>query len=494
MIIGFAELILEAPESYGRNVPRALLADLAVIYRNSRHLSSLVEDVLDLSQIEAAQMALTKERVVLYELVEAAAIAVQPLYESKGLYLEIEIEDLPPVFCDPTRVRQVLLNLLSNAGRFTQSGGVRLRGWREGSDITVSVTDTGSGIAEEDLGRLFKPFQQLDASLRRHHGGTGLGLSISKAFIEQHGGRMWVDSEMGIGTTFFFQLPIDPPVPLQPSAMRWFNPYCPYEARVERSHAPVTIPPPRFVVLESGCALRRLLARYLDGIETVSVSSLEAAVEELTTAPALALLVNDATGKETLSRLGETVRLPFGIPAIVCSIPDVNEAADLLGVSQYLVKPVSRDDLLAALSRLSPKPKSVLIVDDEPDALRLFRRMLASTECEYRVLYATNGRQALDILHDERAGAILLDLIMPEMDGFEMLARKNEDPTLCAIPVVAISARDPAGYPIVSNALSVTCRGGLSVSHLLGCIQAITQILSTTAQAAGPMLRETPRG
>ncbi len=203
MIIGFSEMILQAPETYGRGLPSALLADLSIIFRNSQHLAGLIDDVLDLSQIEAGRMALSRERVALPEIIDAATVAVRPLYTSKGLCLATEVApDLPLIFCDRTRIREVLLNLLSNAGRFTERGGVRICAWREGSEVAVSVADTGPGIASQDRERLFQPFQQLNGSQRRLHQGSGLGLSISKAFVELHGGRMWLDSELGSGTVF----------------------------------------------------------------------------------------------------------------------------------------------------------------------------------------------------------------------------------------------------------------------------------------------------
>ncbi|HXF63614.1 MAG TPA: HAMP domain-containing sensor histidine kinase, partial [Caldilineaceae bacterium] len=202
MIIGFTEMILQAPHTYGHSIPQSLLADLEIVRRNSQHLSSLIDDVLDLSHIETGQMALTKERVQIDDIVKAATAAVRPLYESKGLMLSVDIPpDLPPLFCDPVRIRQVLLNLLSNAGRFTDKGSVQVMARMETGSLVVSVSDTGPGIAEGDLQKLFQPFQQLDSSIRRQHGGSGLGLSISKAFIELHGGKMWVESHRGVGTT-----------------------------------------------------------------------------------------------------------------------------------------------------------------------------------------------------------------------------------------------------------------------------------------------------
>ncbi len=486
MIIGFSEMIVEEPGTYSGPIPPALVADLEVILRNSRHLASLIDDVLDLSQIEAGQMALTKERVSLPEVIAMAIVAVRPLFESKGLCLETEVPaDLPAVFCDPTRVREVILNLLSNAGRFTERGGVRLRAWQEQADLVVSVADTGPGIATEDRDKLFQPFQQLDGSPSRRHGGTGLGLSISKSFVELHGGNMWLESERGSGTTIFFRLPIDPPVPVEGGFARWFSPYWHYEERTRRSLTPPAAVCPRLVILESGDALRRLLRRYLPEAEIVPVRTLEEATRELARLPAQALLVNEISIPDALGQLNGT-SLPHGTPAIVYSVPGLHEAAGALGAADYLVKPISRDALLAALDRLPLKGRTILVVDDEPEALRLYWRMLSSAGRGYRVLTAADGREALGILRDQCPDAVLIDLVMPEMDGFQLLAAMNADPNRRDMPTVVISARDPAGQPIISNALAVTRSGGLSVPQLLALTEAITRYLSPVSEPRNP--------
>ena len=263
MIIGFSEMITQAPQVYGERLPAALLADITAIQRNSRHLSKLVDDVLDLSQIDAGRMTLSRDWTDLRDVIGEAIAAVTVLYDSKHLYLRAEIaDDLPGVYCDETRIRQVLLNLLSNSGRFTARGGVTIRAGRQDGKVVVNVTDTGPGIAEEDQARLFQPFQQLDSSIRRQHGGSGLGLSISRRFVDMHGGKMWLESTLGEGTTFFFSLPIEDPMPIalgaRGDAQRWFNRYRRYMPRTRGWKAPDPELVPRYVVLEEGAALQRL--------------------------------------------------------------------------------------------------------------------------------------------------------------------------------------------------------------------------------------------
>ena len=478
MIIGFSEMILEAPEAYGGRLSPALLADLAVVRRNAEHLADLVDDVLDLSQVEAQRVTLRREYVALGEIVNSAMQAVRPLFDSKGLYLETDIPpDLPTLYCDRTRVREVLLNLLSNAGRFTERGGVRVRAWQNGAQVTVSVADTGPGIAALDLGKLFQPFQQVDGSIRRRYGGTGLGLSISKRFIELHGGRIWAESTPGAGSTFLFSLPLAPATPASADFARWLTPQWEHLQRTRPTMAPLPTLHPRFVVLEDGDALQRLLTRYLEGIEVAAVKSWDAAVDEAASGPCQALLVNEASAVTGgLHSAGRP--LPQGVPVIRCAVPGTAEAAQMEGIVDYLVKPISRQRLLEALERLNPRPRSVLIVDDEPDALRLFRRMLATSEHNYRVLRAGNGAEALAMMRAQPPDVLLLDLVMPEMDGFQLLEIKRQDPRLRDVPVIVISARDPAGHHVASHALTVTQAGGLSTYTLVQCIRALSDILA----------------
>jgi signal transduction histidine kinase/CheY-like chemotaxis protein len=496
MIIGFSEMITQSPQVYGASLPPALLADIAAIQRNSQHLARLVDDVLDLSQIEAGRMALSKDWASLQEIVDAAALATQALFESKGLSLEINVSpELPPIFCDSTRIRQVMLNLLSNAGRFTERGGVKIEGWREQDDVLVSVADTGPGIALEDEEKLFKPFHQLDGSIRRQHGGSGLGLSISKRFVEMHEGKMWLESTIDVGTTIYFSLPLGASLPIvgaSGGASRWFSPYQHYEARTRRSKAPAPSPIPRFVLLEMGDTLLRLFRRYIDDVEIISVQDVEEAIRELSHSPAQALIVNAPSFKETPAPLGQLADLPYDTPAVACWAPGEDEAAQRLGVVRYLVKPVTREALLSTLGELGDGVESVLLVDDKPEVLQLFARMLSSAPRSYRVLRATSGQQALDLLRERRPDVMMLDLIMPGIDGFQVLREKSQDPAIREIPVIIISATDPTDEPIVSDTLTVTHSGGLSARDLLVCIQAISEVLAPSAQPGRRERRETP--
>ena len=491
MIIGFSEMITESPEVYGAELPPALLTDIVAIKRNSEHLSKLVDDVLDLSQAEAGRMALSKEWSSVAAIVDEAAEAVRALYRSKHLYLRTDVpNDLPDVLCDSTRVRQVVINLLSNAGRFTETGGVSLsvRRAQDGDDrVEFSVADTGPGISEADQQRLFEPFQQLDSSIRRRHGGSGLGLAISKRFVEMHGGRMWLDSRVGVGTTVHFSLPLVMPEPValvEDGARRWINPYedADLHVRTRRTRAPEVRLKPRFVVLEPGQVLSRLLRRYASDWDVVRVTTVDGAIGELQRSPAQAVIANTWPDQDVPNTVRRLRDLPYGTPAVVCSVPD-DAALAALGISQYLVKPIGRDQLLSALQSVLPANggplNTVLLVDDEPEMLQLFARMLASPNGAPRVLRATNGSQALEMLRQRKPDVMVLDLIMPGMDGFQVLQAKQQDAAISAIPVVVVSSHDPRGEPIVSSALTITQSGGVSVTDLLMCTQSVSAILSS---------------
>ncbi len=483
MIIGFADVISRSPQVYGGRLPAALLTDIAAIRRNADHLATLVNDVLDLSQVEAGRMALSREPVAIQPTIHAALAVVKGLFDARGLYLQTEIApNLSPVFCDETRIRQVIINLLGNAGRFTEQGGVILHCREQGRELIISVADTGPGIAEPDQKRIFEPFQQVDVSTRRQHGGSGLGLTISKQFVEMHGGHMWLESEVGVGTTISFALPLENQASLSLGAdSRFRRSITPddelgYRLRTRRSQAPVPVLTERLVVVDPEQILPRLLSHYLPDVEVEIAPDVPGAVEALRRSPAQAMLVNISP----YAPLPATAlsNLPFGTPAITCWLPGEHEAARRLGVVEYLIKPLSREKLDEALARLGNNIKIVLIVDDEEDELHLFARMLEANEQRYSVLQVTTGQRALSMLRSRQPHVLLLDLMMPGMNGFQVLEEKARDPLIRDIPVIIISSRDPAGDLIVSNTLTVTQGAGLSQRNLVACIQALGKILA----------------
>lgn len=493
MIIGFTEVIARSPHLYGGRLPASLMTDISAIQRNGQHLQSLVNDVLDLSQVEAGHMALSREWVSSTEMIRSAASVVESLFTSKGLYLTVDVQEpLPQVFCDQTRIRQVIINLLSNAGRFTTQGGVVIKGGLQKDSLLLSVSDTGPGISEEDQNRIFEPFQQLDNSIRRLYGGSGLGLTISKQFIELHGGKMWLESQPGRGTTFLFSLPLAPSLNEEETrtSQRMRRSIIPgdeygYSLRTRPSKAPVPRLIPRLVVLEKEKSLQRFFTRYLQNTEIIATQTLAEAAAALNQSPAQALVVNlppsDMLSEETIAIA------PVGTPVISCWIPGEVEAASQLGVIQYLMKPITREKLLTVLQELPEQlqlpdgVKRVMVVDDEPDELHLFARMLESAPQGYQVLQVSNGRRAMEMLRRRTTDVLLLDLIMPGMDGFQVLKEKQQDPAIRDLPVIVISSRDPLGDAITSNSIRISHSGGFSTNNLLALIHTVAEIIAPSS-------------
>ena len=486
MIIGFSDVIIQNPQLYGSRLPAALLTDVTAIRRNTEHLSNLVNDVLDLSQVEAGRMALRKEWASAPEIIDSALSVVKGLFESKGLYIKTEISSSTPlVYCDPVRIRQVIINLLSNAGRFTDRGGIEITCHPSQDAVTISVIDTGRGISETDQKRVFEPFQQVDNSIRRKHGGSGLGLTISKQFVDMHGGHMWLESQLNKGTLIGFDLPLETLVEEAPihyqNYHKFFNPEdeIGYRLRNRPFKAPLPTVTPRFIVVENGKTLKNLLNRYLPDVEVTLVSDPNQAITELNRSPAQLLILNTSSDDPNPF----PARLPYNTPVVYCYVPGETEAARRLGVIDYLVKPVSVTKLQSIIEKLTEdETKTILVVDDEPDELHLFVRMLEAMPIHHRILQATDGVHALSMIRNRKPDIILMDLIMPGMDGFQVLAEKSRDQSISGIPVIVISARDPIGEPMLGNTLSISQSSGFTVANLMDCLQALSDVLSPLSE------------
>jgi signal transduction histidine kinase/CheY-like chemotaxis protein len=483
MIIGLIDLLVETPEVYGQDLPAALFEDLEIVHRNCEHLSSLINDVLDLSQAEAGRLTLHREQVNLAEIVDDAVRVVRPLLDRKRLSLQIEIaDDLPTVYCDQTRIRQVVLNLVSNAARFTDEGRITVKAAQQDGYAVISVEDTGPGIPPEDTEKIFEPFCQSTGELWRATGGSGLGLSISKQFVELHGGRIWFDSRPGVGTTFSFSLPITEPMPHLARAGHWIKEDWVWTERLSRFRFPDSHYRPRVIICDEtggfGCApMHHLDGAPSDGIELVQVESPAQAVQKLQQGQAHAVILNAASPDalwQEVTRAGSTLR---GTPVIGCSIPSRIEHAMQAGAVDYLIKPVKRADLERAV-RQDGKPASrVLVVDDDPDILRLWTRMLLACEGIQEVIAASSGKEALAKARLYLPDVILLDILMPNMDGWQVLKAINQDETTSHIPVVLISAQDPVERPPTSAALLLAIGDKLSPSWILRCSLEISALL-----------------
>jgi signal transduction histidine kinase/CheY-like chemotaxis protein len=490
MIIGFSETLLEAPRIYQTSLPPAQMADIAAIHRNGCHLQSLIDDVLDLSQIDMHRMALSKERTTLPTLVNEAVEAVGYLYQSKSLGLIVDLPDnLPEILCDSTRIREVLLNLLSNAGRFTERGAVTIRAQVESAQIVVSVADSGPGIPPEQLKRLFEPFQQLDNTIRRRYGGSGLGLAISRAFVEMHGGKMWVESELGVGSTFYFSLPLPYQALAPTSGEELAGRYV--ELRARPLHAPTLQSRPHVAVVGDNQVLQRLLVRYLSEVEIIESASLDEAVAKFADSPFQAIIANAETVEQSVAYLAQQQKLPPHVPYILTGFSAASGGAQLLNVTDYLVKPITRQKLMAALQALPQPVQTILVADDDADMRQLVDRYLSlETGKRYRLLKATNGFETLHLLRTRCPDVLLLDLAMPDLDGYGVLKEKDVDPAIRDIPVLIISAHDLLDEALTSTAIIATTKSGIPVPKVLKAIVQLSEILGLSALAGDPMQRE----
>jgi len=438
LIIGFSEMMMMAPESYGgQAMPGAYRRDLNAIYRSAQHLLALVDDVLDLARIDAGKIPLSREQTDIGALVAEAVAIVSDYIGAKGLELRVNLQnDLPSLWVDGLRLRQVLLNLLVNAARFTKHGHIDVDVTRQGNEVLVQVTDTGHGIPKADLGRIFEEFRATGEPVTAWHSGTGLGLPISKRFVELHGGHMGVDSELSRGTTFWFTIPSDATGEATGPA-----------ARLIRSLPTVPRDPSlRTVILvHEDEGVSRLLQRHLDDYVIVRAPDPAEADRLVREVHPLALILPD--GEVTATPRADCL-------CISCPLPNLGRAARALGARGLLLKPVTRDDLMAAMDRLGVPIERVLVADDDPEMIRLLQRMLAARPSVVACLEAYNGREVLEVLARERPDVILLDLVMPEMDGHAVLSTLRANNALADIPVIVISG-EPEEVPTVDPSASI---------------------------------------
>jgi signal transduction histidine kinase/DNA-binding response OmpR family regulator len=440
VLTALSEMMYLSPERYSAApLPTELRRDAREIYRSSKHLLRLIDDVLDMAQIEAERMRIDFEPVNFCDLVTETLDMIRPLVREKGIGLHAELPaDLPPILMDRDRVQQVLLNLLNNAQRFTESGSITVRAALESEQVMVTVVDTGVGIPLSEHEDMFKEFYQVGGFTARDRVGHGLGLAICKRFIEMHGGRIWVESDgvPGHGSRFHFTLPLAG------------------VERVELSTLQGTPRPPRspagrgrtLLLLDQDSIVLRVLERGLEEYRVVPVddiSEISALVDEL---HAQAIVLNSAYGERAERRMVELHRRlgHSSLPIILCPLVGGRQLRQALGVMDYLIKPVTQETLVALLDRLDVGVHRVLVVDDEPQMAHLLSRMLRAAEREYEAACAYDGREALREMQTRRPDLVLLDLVMPEMDGYDVLAQMREDAELRDVPVVVITAQGPA--------------------------------------------------
>jgi signal transduction histidine kinase/CheY-like chemotaxis protein len=466
LIVGFSEMIVTSPESYGSTLPAEYRGDLHAIYRSAQHLLTLTDDVLDLARIGTGRLTLVREPVDLRQTITDAAEIVREYVAAKGLRLEVQAAPgLPLVNLDRLRIRQVLLNLITNAARFTERGGITVSVDRDDHDVHIRVSDTGKGIAAADLPRVFEAFHQGEPG-RPGAGaqqGFGLGLPISKRLIELHGGTMGVESTAGGGTTFWCRLPLRPgdgdipPDPLRIQDFGWLA------GRGER-----------VLVLDGiGTPVQQFLQRQLPNFRLVAAESLPAAQALATRLRACAIITDAERFDASASATGP-------LPVIGVPLPHPERLAARLGVAAYLSKPVKRAELLQAIQRLDCPITTLLVIDDDARFVRLVRRYLGRPGAQpaYTLLSAHNGEEGIAAARAGKPDLILLDLVLPDAGGEEILARLRGDRSLASVPVMVVSAQEQlAAHLVLGHSLAMVKPEGMHLDETCRTIEALVQSL-----------------
>ena len=437
-IIGFSEVLLERMFGELNERQDDYLRD---IWSSGKHLLELLKDILDLSKIKAGQMVLNRSEFAVRESLEYCLSMVRERALKQRILLSLEVDPQVGLLdADRLRFRQVVLNLLSNAVKFTPEGGrVGVRASIRDQDLVVEVTDTGPGVPVEDRQRIFDSFQQ-GAQHAEQAEGTGLGLTLSKRILELHGGRIWVESETGKGSAFGFALPAGSREPALTSLPQVdLDPGFPTESGPG--------PGPTVVVVEDDRRSFDLLRVYLEaaGARVVSARDGEEGLDTVRRlSPAgviLDILLPGIDGWEVLAQLKADPQTA-AIPVVVVSMLDERGRGFALGAAEYLVKPVGKDPLLAALHRAAAIPgrkHTVVAIDDDSLAIELVR---ASLEPEgWTVLGAATGQEGLALIRERQPSAVLLDLLMPGMDGFEVVEALRADPDTKSVPVVILTSK-----------------------------------------------------
>jgi signal transduction histidine kinase/DNA-binding response OmpR family regulator len=437
-IIGYSEMLIEDAEEEG---DEATIGDLKKIHAAAKHLLALINDVLDLAKVESGKMDVYLETFEIGAVVDAVVTTAESVVKKNGNRLRVELDpSLTRMRADVTKLRQVLFNLLSNAAKFTHDGEVALVVRGERADdvdwVCLAVSDTGIGIPPEKLDHIFEEFSQAEETTTRDFGGTGLGLPISRRFCQLMGGDITVESTAGRGSTFTVRLPIGE-VPAE-------------AAREEPAAAAPAFEPGRertALVIDDDPNALDLLGRTLQGVGVRVVTASdgsEALRLAKTLRPAVITLDAIMPGMDGWAVLRELKLDPEtrDIPVIMVTMTDDRETGYALGATEFLTKPVERRQLVQLLERLAPKGagRRALVVDDLAENREVLRRALEQES--WQVTEAENGRVGLDRLAEEEISLILLDLMMPVMDGFEFVMEMRGVEEWRRIPIVVVTAKD----------------------------------------------------
>lgn len=443
-IIGFSEAMKDGLMGELAEKQREYIGD---IYASGEHLLSLINDILDLAKVEAGKMTLELEPVSIADILHTSLSMVREKALDHRLKLSLDIDDdMPKIAADMRKLKQITFNLLSNAVKFTPDGGsVTCSAHRLDDMLEIAVSDTGIGIAPEDQARLFQPFTQIDSALSRQYQGTGLGLVMIKRLAELHGGSVGLESAAGHGSRFWVRIPWRDAASTPPPAEE--IPALKIPATPGATGAPTAL------LIEDDPSSATLLTHTLEkeNLRVIRMTTGEEALEWLAhhtpTLIMLDILLPGMNGWEILGRVKQMPQLA-AVPVIIASIVADRHRGIALGADQVLQKPVSHGELKQALAAIGIRPAPahpgdthyhVLVVDDDPDAVKLISGYLEHSG--YRVGAAYSGADGIAMARAEQPDAILLDLLMPEVSGFDVVAALRIDPATAQIPVIIVTSK-----------------------------------------------------
>ncbi|WP_110514397.1 ATP-binding response regulator [Herpetosiphon llansteffanensis] len=428
-------------DRYGEFSERQRELQERVLY-NADHLLGLINDILDLSKIEAGRMELMYEKTELEPIITGVMATASGLTRDKGLELDLEMpEELPTMVIDKVRIRQVLLNLLSNAVKFTEQGLVKVTiSQPDAETVQIAVQDSGIGIAPEHQQQIFEEFQQVQNEVTHQYQGTGLGLPISKLLVEMHGGSMWLESSQGEGSTFYFSLPITNTL-VETTTVDLTAPPSLVELEAE-SNDPASI---EIVVIDDNPDAHETFRVMLEsgGYRVHSVLDSRLAISTIKQIEPRLIITDvqmpNLDGWELLAQIKNDPTIAH-IPIVVCSVVDQGTIGLVLGARKHIVKPVREEVLLAIVQECVEPTAEILVVDDNPDARQVIQHILAARD--YAMSEAADGVEALTLIAQSKPDLVILDLMMPNMDGFEVLEALRNNPNYADIPVIIVSAKD----------------------------------------------------
>jgi signal transduction histidine kinase/CheY-like chemotaxis protein len=464
-IIGFSELLTDARDGQFDDATRKRF--LGQILSSGKHLLGLINDILDLSKVEAGQMELRLQTVSVAEAVDQVVKTVEPLVTKKGIRMQTEIGGAGELLADAGKLKQMLLNLVSNAIKFTSEGGsVTISARRRTDTVEIAVADTGIGIADADQKQIFQEFHQIDHGPGRKHEGTGLGLALTRRFALLHGGDVRVSSEPGQGSVFTLTLPLRRPAAPAPAPAAAVNGH---------GHGPLIL------VVEDDPAAAELISRqlvdagYRTELARTGTEALEKARRLHPAAITLDIILPEVDGWEVITRL-KSDEATSEIPVVVVSVVDNPELGMALGAMDYFVKPVDGKELVTRLNRfhLDKAEIRVLVVDDQAANRSWLTKTLEPAG--FTVVPASGGREAIELARTIKPDFVLLDLMMPEVTGFDVVEALRADEATREVPIMVLTASNLSEEDkrLLNGRVSqVLSRGSVGTSDIVGLLRRV---------------------